>query len=138
MRLSGGSSRCSGTAEFFNNGVWGTVCSFYWDTNDASVACKQLNCGKVHKITSNNDFGQTTGPIQIDQLECSGQELNLAQCRQRSFTDRTCNATAIAGVVCTGGRIEAKVSEAKPQDQQFLDGCFSVTHRKFGGAACRR
>lgn len=105
VRLTGGNSRCAGTTEFYNNGQWGTVCSQYWDVNDAAVVCKQLNCGKVHKITMNNDFGQATGPIQIDQLECSGQEINLAQCRQRPFTDKTCNATAIAGVVCTGREI---------------------------------
>ncbi|XP_075900741.1 scavenger receptor cysteine-rich domain-containing protein DMBT1-like isoform X2 [Nelusetta ayraudi] len=105
VRLTGGSSRCAGTVEFFNNDQWGTVCSQHWDVNDATVVCKQLNCGKVHKITMNNDFGQATGPIQIDQLECSGQELNLAQCRQRPFTDKTSNTTTIAGVVCTGSMV---------------------------------
>lgn len=105
MRLAGGHSRCVGRVEFFNKGQWGTVCGEYWDTNDATVVCQQMGCGKVHKIMTHEEYGHGTGQVSIDQLECNGQEMNLAQCNQRAFTDKTCNASSIAGVVCSGKEI---------------------------------
>ena len=42
IRLSGGTSVSNGRVEVCVNEGWGTICSDYWDNNDASVVCSQL------------------------------------------------------------------------------------------------
>ena len=51
MSLVRGSTPYEGTVKFCGNGVWGTVCSTYWNSLTASVLCHQLGYG---------DFGKST------------------------------------------------------------------------------
>ncbi|XP_061602330.1 deleted in malignant brain tumors 1 protein-like [Cololabis saira] len=114
VKLNGGPHRCVGRVEFFDKGQWGTVCGETWDLNDASVVCKQLNCGRAHKITTMSEYGLGSGQTWIEQIECSGIESTLNQCPQRPFRDRTCNTSAIAGVVCTGS-LEVRLANGKDE-----------------------
>uniref|UniRef100_A0AAZ1XJQ4 Soluble scavenger receptor cysteine-rich domain-containing protein SSC5D n=1 Tax=Oreochromis aureus TaxID=47969 RepID=A0AAZ1XJQ4_OREAU len=98
VRLTGGSTRCDGRVDYFNKGQWGTVCAESWDIDDAAVVCRQLDCGKPHKLIQ---LGPGTGQTWTDQIECNGRESTLNQCPQRPYPDRTCNNTVVAGVFCT-------------------------------------
>ncbi|XP_069014405.1 scavenger receptor cysteine-rich domain-containing protein DMBT1-like [Embiotoca jacksoni] len=102
VKLAGGPNRCVGRVEYYDKGQWGTVCGESWDINDAVVVCRQLDCGGAHKITTLPEYGHGTVQTWIENTECNGLESTLNQCPQRPFTDRICNATSIAGVVCTG------------------------------------
>ena len=42
IRLVGGARPHEGRVEICKSNVWGTVCDDFWDTPDASVACRQL------------------------------------------------------------------------------------------------
>uniref|UniRef100_A0A3B5ANM0 Soluble scavenger receptor cysteine-rich domain-containing protein SSC5D n=1 Tax=Stegastes partitus TaxID=144197 RepID=A0A3B5ANM0_9TELE len=108
VKLASGPNRCIGRVEFYNNGQWGTVCGESWDINDASVVCRQLDCGRAHKITTMSEYGQGTGTTWIDQIECNGMESTLPQCPQRPFTDKTCNISSVAGVICTGKQLSSQ------------------------------
>ncbi|XP_056872005.1 scavenger receptor cysteine-rich type 1 protein M130-like [Takifugu flavidus] len=114
VKLAGGPTRCAGRVEYFEKDQWGTLCSEAWDFNDASVACRQLDCGRAHKITAQNEYGLGNGHTWVDQIECNGMESTLAQCTHRPFRDKTCNTTSVAGVVCTGS-LEVRLSDSKDE-----------------------
>lgn len=42
VRLVGGANELEGRVETCHNSMWGSVCSTLWNTNDASVTCRQL------------------------------------------------------------------------------------------------
>uniref|UniRef100_A0A3Q2X293 Soluble scavenger receptor cysteine-rich domain-containing protein SSC5D n=1 Tax=Haplochromis burtoni TaxID=8153 RepID=A0A3Q2X293_HAPBU len=90
-RLTGGSTHCDGRVEYFNKGQWGTVCAESWDMNDAAVVCRQLDCGKPHKLIQ---LGPGTGNIWTDQINCNGEESTLTQC---PIEPSHCNNTVVAG-----------------------------------------
>ena len=42
MRIQDGDGATYGRVEVCVGGLWGTICSDFWDYEDAAVACKQL------------------------------------------------------------------------------------------------
>ena len=53
VRLQNGFNAREGNVEVCVDGFWGTVCSNYWDSREATVVCKQLgfmNSGIVTQL----------------------------------------------------------------------------------------
>ena len=96
----GGSSDSEGRVEVSYNGEWGTVCDDSWDTNDASVVCRSLGFADALEAVSSAGFGQGTGTIVLDDVNCSGNESSLFECSNQGLGVSNCGHSEDAGVRC--------------------------------------
>ena len=103
VRLVGGAHNCSGRVEIFFGGRWGTVCHNHWDWQDARVVARELGCGAVLYAPGGAHFGQGTGDILLDWVQCSGREAKLSHCRRPGIgASISCGHNNYASVVSAG------------------------------------
>ncbi|XP_008574379.1 PREDICTED: galectin-3-binding protein isoform X2 [Galeopterus variegatus] len=101
MRLADGDAANQGRVEIFYRGQWGTVCDNLWDLTDASVVCRALGFHNATEALGGATFGQGTGPIMLDEVQCTGTEPSLADCRSLGWLKSNCRHERDAGVICT-------------------------------------
>ncbi|XP_004374429.1 galectin-3-binding protein [Trichechus manatus latirostris] len=105
MRLMDGNMANEGRVEIFYRGQWGTVCDDSWDLTDASVVCRALGFENATQALGSAAFGPGAGPIMLDDLECTGTEPSLADCRSRGWLNSNCQHEEDASVTCTSKTI---------------------------------
>ncbi|XP_067321104.1 deleted in malignant brain tumors 1 protein-like isoform X2 [Anolis sagrei] len=101
LRLMNGTSPCSGRVEVFHNDLWGTVCDAGWDLQGAQVVCRQLGCGDASKALGGAHYGQGSGPIWMESINCTGEEASLKECQKGSWGEHSCNHSQDASVECS-------------------------------------
>ncbi|XP_067881166.1 scavenger receptor cysteine-rich type 1 protein M130-like [Heterodontus francisci] len=101
LRLSGGGSPCTGRVEIYYNRTWGSVCADSWDLADADVVCKQLGCGKALDMSLTASCGPDSGPVWLDELNCSGNESFLWECPSASWDNHDCSHEEDVRIMCS-------------------------------------
>ena len=90
----------AGRVEVLYSGLWGTICSDYWGLPDADVVCHQLGYDGALRAVRNAAFGQGTGPIWLDDVQCVGNERSISHCNHLGLGVHNCRHYKDAGVVC--------------------------------------
>ncbi|XP_059360804.1 deleted in malignant brain tumors 1 protein [Carassius carassius] len=99
VRLVQGDNACSGRVEIYKDSDWGTICDEGLDNAEGNLVCYEVGCGPLKSIQPSAFFGEGTGPLLTDDLNCYGNESSVLDCIWGNQTD-VCDHTRDAGVIC--------------------------------------
>uniref|UniRef100_A0A4W6E315 Soluble scavenger receptor cysteine-rich domain-containing protein SSC5D n=1 Tax=Lates calcarifer TaxID=8187 RepID=A0A4W6E315_LATCA len=99
IRLINGTDQCSGRVEVHHGDEWLPVYNVNWGMHEATVTCREMNCGDAVKTTGS--FGQG-GDLRGYKISCSGTESSLTQCGVRDYTRTSHDRIEEAVVECSG------------------------------------
>ena len=103
LRLVGGAAAYEGRVEVFYSEIWGTVCDDLWNLASATVVCRQLGYVGVMEFfgrPATTYFGEGSGTIWLDNLECTGEEKNIAECFHNGWGIGNCGHSEDASLRC--------------------------------------
>ena len=110
LRLSNGTTEYEGRVEVYYDGEWGTVCDDHFTLVDAGVVCWQLGYGSALQAQGGpysglpvSPFGEGSGRIWLDNVNCDGTEARLIDCPRVGnilIGANNCNHREDAGVEC--------------------------------------
>ena len=89
------SNKLSGRVELYHDGSWGTICDDNWDLNDAQVVCRQLGFPPASRAIGGASFGQGSGNILLDDVNCNGEEECIENCVSTGFRNHNCDHSKV-------------------------------------------
>lgn len=102
LRLTGGGSRCAGTAEVEIQKLVGKVCDRNWGLKGADVVCRQLGCGSALKTSYQSYSKVKATNTWLFISNCNGNETSLWDCKNWQWGGLSCDHYEEAKVTCSG------------------------------------
>ncbi|XP_067233442.1 galectin-3-binding protein A-like isoform X2 [Chanodichthys erythropterus] len=93
----------SGRVEIYHDGQWGTVCDDGWELEEAQVVCRQMGFPGAISVMPGGHYGEGSGPIWLDDMNCKGSESLLSECCFKGWGVTDCTHKEDAGVSCETG-----------------------------------
>ena len=110
IRLHNGTVPSEGRVELYINGRWGSICANEaWDYDRASFFCRLLDYDSAASVLRDTIFGEGSGPVMVDQLECRDYKMSSFDHCTKVFFPKDCKKPG-ASVRCL----------KKPYDGKYL------------------
>ena len=100
VRLTNGYAPSVGRVEIWYSDQWNTVCGDSWSITDARVVCLHLGYQGAAIAHQNASFGEGSGEILLDNVDCTGMETSVFQCKHNGLYSHNCDHDEDAGVTC--------------------------------------
>ena len=104
VRLVDGPDPYTGRVEVYTStgglGRWGTICDDSWDIQDARVVCHELGYPYALAALRGAHYGEGTGPIWLDNVQCLGNESGIFTCVHNGIGYHNCLHNEDASVEC--------------------------------------
>jgi lysyl oxidase-like protein 2/3/4 len=86
----------------YHSGRWGSVCDDGWSLQAAHITCQTLGWPYALGYTTQSHFGRPHDEFDIwlDNVQCSGAEWHLLDCRAEPWGEHDCDQREAAGVFC--------------------------------------
>ncbi|XP_035036093.2 galectin-3-binding protein A [Hippoglossus stenolepis] len=123
LRLFGSQSVSEGRVEVFHEGKWGTVCDDGWDMAEAQVVCRQLHFSGAKSVVIGKDYGEASGPIWLDDINCKGTETHLFTCGFKGWGVTDCTHKEDVGIICETESTDSTTGDSR----HLLDHSFNLS-----------
>ncbi|EDO32339.1 predicted protein, partial [Nematostella vectensis] len=109
VRLIGGVLPFEGHVEVYRNASWGTICGSSLSLTSGHVICKMMGYPGVSSTSCCARYGESSGLITMQDLECTGTERSLITCRHSDWSNTTCAHAQEMGVTCKPKYLNARL-----------------------------
>ncbi|XP_073985789.1 uncharacterized protein isoform X2 [Rhodnius prolixus] len=121
----GGESRSNkvteGRLEVKKFGIWGTVCDDDFTSNEAQVVCNSLGFPGPAKVYKDAAYGQGSGIIWLDQVQCGGNESSISNCIHEPWGQTNCRHNEDVAIACSPQKINVAGSGQGADDASSIE-----------------
>merc|ERR1719334_1450949 len=95
----------TGVVKIKHNGSWGTICDDGFDHGAADVLCRKMGYRYGFHNGSHSTPEQQNMTIWLDNLKCTGDEVEIDECHHDPWGQHDCNHNEDVVIGCTSGNI---------------------------------
>ncbi|XP_012890940.1 PREDICTED: scavenger receptor cysteine-rich type 1 protein M130-like [Dipodomys ordii] len=106
VTLLDGTNHCEGRLHLQHHGQQGFVCGDHWGLREATVTCRQLDCGHVLAAPQFVLRPEEMSGLWLFGTQCQGEEATLGECSLGSWgLIADCKCQCVVSIVCSGSTL---------------------------------